>query len=76
MVQNINHRIGIPIGDVAVEFVETPFVPAGAPFAGIAFEFINADGFREICRKPERNGLQYRLDDTFGHAVFSCDLSL
>ena len=48
LIQNIDHRVGIPVGDAAVILAEAPFVGFGAPDAAVSLEFIDTDGFRKF----------------------------
>ena len=53
LIRNIDHRVGIPVGDAAVILAEAPFVCFGAPDAAVSLEFIDADGFRKFFRNQE-----------------------
>ena len=71
LIQNIDHRVRIPIGDAAVILAETPSVGFGAPDATVSLEFIDTDGFRKFFRKAEANGFKNGLDDARRNTVMS-----
>ena len=48
LIQNIDHRVRIAVGDAAVILAEAPFVGFGAPDAAASLEFIDTDGFRKF----------------------------
>ena len=53
LIQNIDHRVGIPVGDAAVILAETPFVCFGAPDTAVSLEFIDIDAFRKFFGRPK-----------------------
>ena len=53
LIQNIDHRVEIAVGDAAVILVKAPFVGFGAPDAAVSLEFIDTDVFRKFFRKTE-----------------------
>ena len=71
LIQNIDHCVGIPVGDVAVILAETPSVGFGAPDAAVSLEFIDTDGFRKSFRKTEVNRFKNGLDDARRNTVMS-----
>ena len=71
LIQNIDHRVRIPIGDAAVILAEAPSVGFGAPDAAVSLEFIDTDGFRKFFRKAEANGFKNGLDDARRNTVMS-----
>ena len=71
LIQNIDHRVGIPVGDAAVILVKAPFVGFGTPDTAVSLEFIDADGFRKFFRKTEANGFENGLDDARRNTVMS-----
>ena len=74
LIQNIDHRVGIAVGDAAVILAEAPFVGFGAPDAAVSLEFIDTDGFRKFFRKTEANRFENGLDDTRCNTVMSGNL--
>lgn len=71
LIQNIDHRVRIAVGDAAVILVKAPFVGFGAPDAAASLEFIDTDGFRKFFRKTEANGFKNGLDDARRNTVMS-----
>ena len=74
LIRNIDHRVGILVGDAAVILAEAPFVGFGAPDAAVSLEFIDTDGFRKFFRKTEANGFENGLDDARRNTVMSGNL--
>ena len=74
LIQNIDYRVGIPVGDTAVILAEAPFVGFGAPDAAVSLEFIDTDGFRKFFRKAEANRFENGLDDARRNTVMSGNL--
>ena len=74
LIQNIDHCVGIAVGDAAVIFAEAPFVGFGAPDAAVSLEFIDTDGFRKFFRKTEANRFENGLGDTRCNTVMSGNL--
>ena len=74
LIQNIDYRVGIPVGDAAVILAEAPFVGFGAPDAAVSLEFIDTDGFRKFFRKTEANRFKNGLDDARRNTVMSGNL--
>ena len=74
LIQDIDHRVGIPVGDAAVIFAETPFVGFGTPDTAVSLEFIDTDGFRKFFRKTEANGFKNGLNGARCNAVMSSNL--
>ena len=48
LVHNIDDGVSIAVRDAAVELIEIPSVAPGAPDAGVALEFINADSLGKL----------------------------
>ena len=71
LIQNIDHCVGIAVGDAAVILAEAPFVGFGTPDAAASLEFIDTDGFRKFFRKSEVNSFENGLDDARCNAVMS-----
>ena len=62
LIQDIDHRVGIPVGDAAVIFVETPFVCFGAPDAAVSLELIHRyRWFPEIFSEDRRERFKKRI---------------
>ena len=62
LVQDVDDGVSIAVRNTAVELIEIPSVAPGAPDAGVALEFINADGFGKRSRQAKPYGLENRLD--------------
>ena len=62
LVQDIDDGVCIAVRNTAVELIEIPSVAPGAPDAGVALEFINADGLGKLSRQAKPYGLENRLD--------------
>ena len=62
LVQDIDDGVCVAVRNTAVELIEIPSVATGAPDAGVALEFINADGFGKLSRQAKPYGLENRLD--------------
>ena len=74
LIQNIDHRVGIAVGDAAVILAEAPSVGFGTPDAAVSLEFIDTDGFRKFFRKTEVNRFENGLDDARCNTVISGNL--
>ena len=73
LVQDVDDGVSIAVRNTAVELIEIPSVAPGAPDAGVALEFINADGFGKLSRQAELDGLGNRLDGALRNAVVPDD---
>ena len=62
LVQDIDDGVCIAVRNTAVELIEIPSVAPGAPDAGVALEFIDADGLGKLSRQAELDSLKNRLD--------------
>lgn len=62
LVQDIDDDVCIAVRNTAVELIEIPSVIPGAPEAGAALEFIDADGLGKFSRQVELDGLGNRRD--------------
>ena len=62
LVQDIDDGVCVAVRNTAVELIEIPSVAPGTPDAGVALEFINADGFGKLSRQAKPYGLENRLD--------------
>ena len=71
LIQNIDHRVRIAVGDAAVILAEAPSVGFGTPDAAVSLEFIDTDGFRKFFRKTEANGFENGLGDARCNTVIS-----
>ena len=69
LVQDIDDGVSIAVRDTAVILGKIPSVSPGAPDAGVALEFINADGFGKLSRQAELDGFKNRLDGALRNAV-------
>ena len=75
LVQNVDDCMGIAVRDVAVVFIEIPFLAFRAPYAAAAFELIYAECFREGVRSAKTDILKDGMDQAFRDMVSACDLS-
>lgn len=58
LIQDVDDRVGVAARDATVVRIAIPSVRLGAPYTTIAFEFINADGFREFGWPAEVDALK------------------
>ena len=69
LVQDVDDGVCIAVRNTAVELIEIPSVAPGTPDAGVALEFIDADGLGKLSRQAELDGLKNRLDGVLRNAV-------
>ena len=69
LVQDVDDGVSIAVRNTAVELIEIPSVAPGTPDAGVALEFIDADGLGKLSRQSELDGLKNRLDGALRNAV-------
>ena len=69
LVQDIDDGVCVAVRNTAVEFIEIPSVAPGTPDAGVALEFIDADGFGKFSWQAELDGFKNRLDGALRNAV-------
>ena len=69
LVQDVDDGVSIAVRNTAVELIEMPSVAPGTPDAGVALEFIDADGLGKLSRQSELDGLKNRLDGALRNAV-------
>ena len=62
LVQDVDDGVSIAVRNTAVELIEIPSVAPGTPDAGVALEFIDADGLGKLSRQAKPDGLENRLD--------------
>ena len=58
LIQDVDDGMGVTVRDAAVVFIAIPAVRLGAPYTTVAFEFINAEGFREFGWPAEVDALK------------------
>ena len=73
LVHDIDDGVSIAVRNTAVELIEIPSVAPGAPDAGVALEFIDADGLGKLSWQAELDGLGNRLDGALRNAVVPDD---
>ena len=69
LIQDIDDGVCIAVRDTAMEPIEIPSVSPGTPDAGVALEFIDADGFGKFSWQAELDGFKNRLDGALRNAV-------
>ena len=62
LVQDVDDGVSIAVRNTAVELIEIPSVAPGTTDAGVALEFIDADGLGKLSRQAKPDGLENRLD--------------
>ena len=62
LVQDIDDGVRVAVRNTAVELIEIPSVIPGAPEAGAALEFIDAEGLGKFSRQVELDGRGTRRD--------------
>ena len=75
LVQNVDDCMGIAVRDVAVVFIEIPFPAFRAPYAAVAFEFIDTECFREGVWPAKTDVLKDGMDQAFRDMVPACYFS-
>ena len=74
LIQDVDDRVGVTVRDATVIFIAIPPMRLGAPHTVVAFEFVNADGFREFGWPAKVDELKDRLDGALGDIVSPCNL--
>ena len=75
LVQDVNNRMGIAVRDVAVVFIEIPFLAFRAPYAAVAFKLIDTESLREGVRPTKTDILEDGMDQSFRDMVPTRDFS-
>ena len=74
LIQDVDDGMGVTVRDAAVVFIAIPSVRFWTPYTAVAFEFVNTDSLRELCREAEMDELKDRLHSALWNVVASCNL--